>query len=51
MNKKNKNTTDHSAPYRSLGLDKIEAPVKPKSVPKSRVIKSSDDLRTRGGKA
>lgn len=51
MNNKTKNTTDRSTPYRSLGLDKIEAPVKPVKTPKARVIKSSEDLRVRGGKA
>ena len=51
MNKKTKNTTDNSTPYRTFGLGKIDAPVKPENVPKARVIKSSEDLRVKGGKA
>ena len=51
MNKKTKNTTDNSTPYRSLGLNKIDAPVKPVGEPKARVIKANEDLRIRGGKA
>ena len=50
MNKKRKNTIDHSAPYRNLGLDKVTAPVKPQHEPKSRVIKTDGDLRVKGGK-
>lgn len=50
MNKKH-NTTDNSAPYRTLGIGKISAPVKPQTNPNSGVIKGNDDLRVRGGKA
>ena len=45
---KNKNTNDKSAPYRSLGLQPIKAPVKPSGEPKSTVKKGKGDLR--GGK-
>ena len=51
MNKKAKNTTDNSAPYRNLGMGKITAPVKPQDEPKCRVIKTDGDLRIKGGKA
>ena len=51
MNKKSKNTTDNSTPYRYLGLNKIEAPVKQENEPKGRSIKGAGDLRVRGGKA
>lgn len=51
MNKKSKNSIDKSAPYRNLGMGKITAPTKPQDEPKSRTIKGTDDLRTRGGKA
>ena len=51
MNKKNKTITDNSAPYRTLGLGKVSAPVKPQNEPKGRVIKTDSDLRSRGTKA
>lgn len=51
MNKKTKNTTDCSTPYRGFGLNKIDAPVKQANEPKSSVIKSKEDLRIRGDKA
>ena len=51
MNKKAKNTTDNSAPYRNLGFNKVTAPTKPENEPKARVIKTDGDLRVRGGKA
>lgn len=47
--KKTTTTTDKSAPYRTLGIGKIDAPVKHKDEPKATVIKSNKDLR--GGKA
>jgi len=50
MNKKVKSTIDKSTPYRSLGLNKIVAPVKPENEPKGRIIKTDGDLRIRGGK-
>ena len=50
MNKKLKSTTDASSPYRTMSLDKITAPIKDKNSPKSNIIKSNTDLRTRGGK-
>ena len=50
MNKKSKITTDASFPYRTMSLDKIVAPIKVKNAPKSHIIKSSTDLRTKGGK-
>ena len=50
MNKKN-NFTDHSTPYRTLGLEKITAPKKPAAEPKARVIKSDKDMRVRGAKS
>ena len=50
MNKKIK-VTDNSAPYRTLGMDKITAPVKVKGSPKASVIKTNSDLRVKGGKA
>ena len=51
MNKKLKNTTDLSTPYRTLGMGKVTAPAKPENEPKARVIKGEYDLRVRGGKA
>ena len=51
MNKKSTNTIDKSAPYRTLGMGKVTAPVKPQGEPKCRVIKTDNDLRVRGGKA
>ena len=50
MNKKSKSPIDKSAPYRSLGLNKIAAPVKATGEPKSRTIKTEGDLRVKGGK-
>lgn len=50
MNKKSQNKTDATLPYRTMSLDKIVAPIKVKNAPKSIVIKSSTDLRTKGGK-
>ena len=50
MNKKTK-ATDNSAPYRTLGMDKITAPVKVKGTPKANVVKTDSDLRVKGGKA
>ncbi len=50
MNKKSKNTTDASFPYRTMSFEKIVAPIKMKVVPKGKIIKSNTDLRTRGGK-
>ena len=51
MNKKNKNLTDKTAPYRSLSYNKITAPNKLVGDPSSRVIKSDNDLRVKGGKS
>ena len=42
---KNKKTTDKSAPYRTLGLEPIKAPVKQSGEPKSGVIRGNGDLR------
>ena len=50
MNKKSKNTTDTVNPYRTMSLQKITAPSKVTNEPKSRVMKSSCDLRSKGGK-
>lgn len=50
MNKKN-NSTDHSTPYRTLGMEKITAPKKSAAEPKSRVISTGKDMRVRGDKA
>lgn len=50
MNKKSKIHTDKSAPYRTLGLNKITAPVKASNEPKCRIIKTDGDLRVKGGK-
>ena len=50
MNKKSNNTVDKSSPYRSLGINKITAPVKAQNEPKSITIKTDGDLRVRGGK-
>lgn len=50
MNKKFKTPTDKSAPYRTLGLNKITSPVKAENEPKSRTIKTDGDLRVKGGK-
>ena len=50
MNKKSTNTADLSAPSRNLGLNKVSAPVKPQNEPKCSVIKTTGDLRVRGGK-
>lgn len=49
--KKNKNTTDKSAPYRYFGFNRIVAPNKPNDVPKGSIIKAGCDLRDKGGKA
>jgi hypothetical protein len=49
MNKKSR-TTDNSTPYRTLGMTKITAPVKPVGEPKNRIIKSNNDLRIKGVK-
>ena len=46
---KNKESIDKSAPYRTHGLGKITAPVKPKDEPKSARTTASADLR--GGKS
>ena len=43
MNKKSR-TTDNSTPYRTLGITKITAPVKPVGEHKNRIIKSNNDL-------
>ena len=51
MNNKVKNAADKSAPYRSLGVNKITAPTKAQSEPKARVIKGDSDLRIGGKKA
>ena len=51
MNKKTKNVTDKTAPYRTLSFNKITAPNKTVGDPVSRVIKSDNDLRVRGGKS
>ena len=45
---KNLNKTDKSTPYRSLSLDPVKAPVKPKNQPKATLTGSKRDLR--GGK-
>ena len=50
MNKKTSVTIDKSAPYRTLGINKVTAPVKPENDPKSRVIKTEGDLRVKVGK-
>lgn len=50
MNKKLNNTTDKSAPYRTLSLNKVDAPNKHTNEPKNRVITTGDDLRCKGGK-
>ena len=50
MNKKSNGTIDKSAPYRTLGIGKVTAPVKPENGPKSRTIKTNGDLRVKGGK-
>lgn len=50
MNKKSKTHIDKSAPYRTLGLNKITSPVKAENEPKSRIIKTEGDLRVKGGK-
>ena len=43
--KKNTQTTDKSAPYRTHSLEKIAAPTKPKYEPKGSKISSGGDLR------
>ena len=50
MNKKSKHLIDKSVPYRTLGLNKITAPVKAQNEPKSRTIQTDGDLRVKGGK-
>jgi hypothetical protein len=50
MNKKLKNTIETTNPYRSMSFNKINAPLKVTDEPKCRVIKSSSDLRSKGGK-
>lgn len=50
MNKNNKTAKNVSAPYRNLSLNKTAAPVKVQGDPRNRVIKSSGDLRAKGGK-
>lgn len=47
--KKNSNTTDKSAPYRTHSLNKISAPNKLQGEPKSSKIQTGGDMR--GGKA
>ena len=47
--KKTTTTIDKSSPYRTLGIERIDAPTKPKDEPKATSIKSNKDLR--GGKA
>lgn len=47
--KKTNTIQDKSSPYRTLGIGKIDAPIKPKDEPKATSIKSNKDLR--GGKA
>ena len=42
--------SDKSAPYRTLGLDKVTAPKKPTDAPKSAKITSSEDLRSKRAK-
>ena len=51
MNNKVKTVADKSAPYRSLGINKISAPTKVQNEPKCRVIKGDTDLRIGGKKA
>lgn len=51
MDKNSKNTKDKSTPYRYMGLGKVSAPTKCENEPKCRVIKGTDDLRCKGGKA
>jgi hypothetical protein len=51
MNNKIKTVADKSAPYRSLGINKISAPTKAQNEPKARVIKGESDLRFGGKKA
>lgn len=48
--KKYKEPIDKSSPYRTLGANMVKAPVKQTNEPKSGFIKSSDDLRCKGGK-
>lgn len=43
--KKNTNTTDKSAPYRTHSLGRISAPNKPKDEPKGAKISTNGDLR------
>lgn len=43
--KKNIQTTDKSAPYRTHSLEKIVAPTKSKNEPKGSKISSGGDLR------
>ena len=50
MNKKPTIVTDKSAPYRTIGFNKITAPTKVANPPKARVIRASSDLRVKGGK-
>ena len=50
MHNKKNNNTDKSAPYRTLGMGKINAPNKLQNEPKARSIKSEGDLRVKGGK-
>ncbi len=45
---KNNNTQcDKSMPYRTLSMNVIKAPTKPKNEPKSTVIKYKQDLRVK----
>lgn len=50
MNKKSNTVIDKSAPYRNLGMGKVNAPVKQTNEPKCRVIKGEGDLRCKGDK-
>ena len=45
--KKNINTADRSAPYRTHSIGKITAPVKPQGEPKGSVIKTGGDMRSK----
>ncbi len=48
--KKNTQTADKSAPYRTHGLGKITAPNKPKDEPKASRIIGKGDLRDGGAR-
>ena len=47
--KKTNTTIDKSAPYRTMSIGKVEAPVKPKGEPGAGKITSKTDLRDKRG--